>query len=59
MLYEGARYEERGPAVSAKSKRTGAAQMIKGLRHPQPTQATENDRARRQGFMGVLLEAGR
>jgi transposase len=31
ILHEGVRYEERGPAVSAKSKRTRAARMIKEL----------------------------
>jgi transposase len=32
ILHEGIRYEERGPAVSAKSKRTRAARMIKELK---------------------------
>jgi transposase len=32
MLHEGVRYQEHGPAVSAKSKRTRAARMIKELR---------------------------
>ena len=32
ILHKGVRYEERGPAVSAKSKRTRAARMIKELR---------------------------
>jgi transposase len=31
ILHQGVRYEERGPAVSAKSKRTRAARMIKEL----------------------------
>src|ERR1039457_6398989 len=31
ILHKGVRYEERGPAVSAKSKRTRAARMIKEL----------------------------
>ena len=31
ILHNGVRYEERGPAVSAKSKRTRAARMIKEL----------------------------
>jgi transposase len=33
ILHEGVRYEERGPAVSAKSKRARAARMIKELRN--------------------------
>jgi transposase len=32
ILHKGARYEERGPAVSAKSKRTRAARMIRELK---------------------------
>ncbi len=32
ILHEGVRYEERGPEVSAKSKRTRTARMIKELR---------------------------
>ncbi len=32
ILHEGVRYEERGPAVSAKSKRTRAGRMIKELK---------------------------
>jgi len=32
ILHEGVRYEERGPAVSAKSKRTRTARMIKELK---------------------------
>ena len=32
ILHQGVRYEERGPAVSAKSKRTRAARMIRELR---------------------------
>ena len=32
ILHEGARYEERGPAVSAKSKRVRAAKMVRELR---------------------------
>jgi transposase len=32
ILHEGVRYEERGPAVSAKSKRTRAARMIRELK---------------------------
>lgn len=32
ILHEGVRYEERGPAVSAKSKRTSTARMIRELR---------------------------
>lgn len=32
LLHNGVRYEERGPAVSAKSKRTRTARMIKELR---------------------------
>jgi len=32
ILHKGVRYEERGPAVSAKSKRTRAARMIRELR---------------------------
>jgi transposase len=32
ILHKGVRYEERGPAVSAKSKRTRTARMIKELR---------------------------
>ena len=32
ILHEGARYEERGPAVSAKSKRIRAAKMVRELR---------------------------
>jgi transposase len=32
ILHKGIRYEERGPAVSAKSKRTRAARMIKELK---------------------------
>ena len=32
MLHEGVPYEERGPAVSAKSKRTRTARMVKELR---------------------------
>ena len=32
ILHRGVRYEERGPAVSAKSKRTRAARMIRELR---------------------------
>jgi hypothetical protein len=31
ILHKGVRYEERGPAASAKSKRTRAARMIKEL----------------------------
>jgi hypothetical protein len=31
ILHQGIRYEERGPAVSAKSKRTRTARMIKEL----------------------------
>jgi transposase len=31
ILHQGVRYEERGPAVSAKSKRTHAARMIRAL----------------------------
>jgi hypothetical protein len=31
ILHEGVRYEERGPAVSAKSKRTRAARMVREL----------------------------
>jgi len=31
ILHKGVRYEERGPAVSAKSKRTRTARMIKEL----------------------------
>jgi transposase len=33
ILHQGVRYEERGPAVSAKSKRTRAARMIRELRN--------------------------
>jgi transposase len=32
ILHKGVRYEERGPAVNAKSKRTRAARMIRELR---------------------------
>ena len=32
ILHQGIRYEERGPAVSAKSQRTRAARMIKELK---------------------------
>ena len=32
ILHKGVRYEERGPAVSAKSKRARAARMVKELR---------------------------
>ena len=32
ILHEGVRYEERGPAVSAKSKRTRAARMVRELK---------------------------
>ena len=32
ILHKGVRYEERGPAVSAKSKRTRAARMVRELR---------------------------
>ena len=32
ILHKGVRYEERGPAVSAKSKRTRAARMIRELK---------------------------
>ena len=32
ILHEGVRYQERGPAVSAKSKRTRTAKMIRELR---------------------------
>jgi hypothetical protein len=32
ILHEGVRYEERGPAVNAKSKRARTAKMIRELR---------------------------
>jgi len=48
ILYRGVRYEERGPAVSQKSKQARTARMIRQLRrlgyrieppNPQPSQA--------------------